>query len=104
MVDAELDKVTIKHIQLNVSESMKGLGNFTLNKACNSFNVIIKALYWLFIESIDLVYYPPAGNGLNPVMRDIITLLLIRKLAKRVVLHFHAGGALRLYCPLKLNY
>jgi glycosyltransferase involved in cell wall biosynthesis len=39
-----------------------------------------------------VLYYPPAGPDLIPVLRDVFILLATRPLFAHTVFHFHAGG------------
>ena len=39
-----------------------------------------------------VLYYPPAGPHIIPVLRDIVYLLAVRPLSRGAVFHYHAGG------------
>lgn len=40
----------------------------------------------------DILYYPPAGPDLKPVLRDIVALTATRWCFRHTSFHFHAGG------------
>jgi len=92
MLDGHYQGITLRHIRLAYSSSMIEVGRFRFKKIFHLVSVCLRTIYALLTQSIDIVYYPPAGPGLNPVIRDIFTLLLIRPFTKRIVFHFHAGG------------
>ena len=56
-----------------------------------------RALRVMWTERPDVLYYPPAGPALVPVLRDVVTLLALRPWTRGLVFQFHAGGLARFY-------
>ena len=91
LVDARWDWCTKHHIPLEFSEDIAAVGRFRVGKVA-----ALARLYWRLLQSrglaYDLVYYPPSAESWTGLVRDLLTLPLVRRLAPTVVFHFHAGG------------
>ncbi|MFN0158301.1 MAG: glycosyltransferase family 4 protein [Bacteroidota bacterium] len=92
LVNATWDWCEKRHIRLAYSESIDDVGRFSLLKVLRLFRVVLDVWRQRLNGPIDVLYYPPAGPQRVPFYRDILTLLLVRWCAKRLVLHFHAGA------------
>jgi glycosyltransferase involved in cell wall biosynthesis len=55
------------------------------------FRVIFESAYKILKFRIDVIYYPP-GAGTIPIVRDIATLLVLRRFRRKLILVFHASG------------
>ncbi len=92
LVDAAWSWCGKKHIRLAYSETIGDVGRFSLRKVLHLFSVVLAVWRERVNSPIDILYYPPAGPHRIPFYRDLLTLVLIRWCARRLVLHFHAGG------------
>ena len=50
-----------------------------------------------FKTKAQILYYPPAGANLVPVLRDFVLLIPCRWLFRYTVFHFHAAGLYKIY-------
>ncbi len=92
LVNAQFHKVQIYHVRMAFSDSFVSIGKVQWKKALHLIRVMVKALRLKFRHEIDIVYYPPAGPNLIPVLRDIVLLTILRRFFKKTVFHFHAAG------------
>ncbi len=89
--------VNLIHIPMNYSSELANVGKFRISKVTELFKVLCLGVQNLLFKRIDAIYYPPAGHSLVPVLRDIITLSVLRIFRKRVIFHFHAMGLKEFY-------
>lgn len=89
--------VELIHVPMNYSSDLTQIGKLSVSKVISLLRVIFKGIKHLFLDKIDAVYYPPAGHNKIPVIRDIITLLIIRSFKKKLIFHFHALGLQNFY-------
>ena len=92
LVNASFDNVKVIHIRLAFSEGEKNIGKFSFKKIFHLFFTIYKIYKLRFFEKDLILYYPPAGPNLTPIIRDLILLLFIRPIFKKTVFHFRAAG------------
>ncbi len=96
MVDALLrsrpQRVVYSHVRLRYSADMDSVGKFALGKVLVLFSTILQVWVGRFRHHAPMLYYPPSGPNMVPVLRDIIFLCATRWLFKWTVFHFHAGG------------
>jgi len=102
LVDAEWSWCNKQHIPLNYSSSIQQVGSFRFSKIAKLLGVLQKVRRVKKQSCIELFYYPPAGPNRIPLYRDVVTLLYARRSAKKIVLHFHAGGLSNLVERLNL--
>jgi glycosyltransferase involved in cell wall biosynthesis len=86
-----------KHIRMAYSRDVRDIGRITLSKFGRLASLILRSVWALVTFKPDVVYYPPAGPNVVPVLRDLATLLVIRPLCRSIVFHFHAGGISELW-------
>lgn len=89
-----LQKQEVNHrfIRLHFSDQLNDMGRFNITKAWRLFTTFIRIVFYLITYRPHIVYYPPAGPTRNAIYRDMILLLPIRVLQRKLVFHFHAGG------------
>lgn len=91
-VRMKYDSVEIFHVRMAFSKEWDEVGRFKIRKIFHLFYVITMIYYNRFRYGVKVLYYPPAGPNLIPILRDIIILNSVRFLFKKVIFHFHAGG------------
>lgn len=85
-------RIRLVHVRLAFSSEMNEVGKFSMRKVWVLFKTIA-AIYWARIRHRPKVlYYPPAGPNMVPVLRDIVLLCAVRWMFARTAFHFHAGG------------
>lgn len=92
LVRAEWDWCRKVHIRLDFSRSLDEVGRCSPGKLWRLLLIIVAVWRERLKGPIDVLFYPPASPKRTPVYRDIVLLLSTRFLAKRLVLHFHAGA------------
>ncbi len=96
MVEALLKSQPVQvryvHVRLRYSDDMDSVGKFALRKVWLLLTTILRVWYARFRYGTPMLYYPPSGPNMVPVLRDIIFLCATRWLFKWTVFHYHAGG------------
>ncbi|MBL7984033.1 MAG: glycosyltransferase family 4 protein [Flavobacteriales bacterium] len=96
MIDALLQgkytRIRLFHVRLAFSEDMESVGKFAPRKLWVLFTTILRIWIARIRHRTPVLYYPPSGPNMVPVLRDIILLNAVRWMFSRTVFHFHAGG------------
>jgi glycosyltransferase involved in cell wall biosynthesis len=92
MLEARWEGIRLHHLRMNFSRTTEDIGNFQLGKLFELGRLIILTYIRRMTTGATVLYYPPAGPHLIPVIRDAIFLLLTRPIFKRTIFHFHAAG------------
>ena len=96
MIEALLraDPVRVKlfHVRLNYSDDMDSVGKFALRKVWVLFTTVLHVWGARLRHRTPMLYYPPSGPNMVPVLRDVVFLCATRWLFKWTVFHYHAGG------------
>lgn len=105
LLQATPRRVRLFHVRLNYSDDMDSVGKFAFRKILILFTTILRVWVARFRYRTPMLYYPPSGPNMVPVLRDIIFLCAVRPFFKWTVFHFHAGGVsgfrTRLPMPLR---
>ncbi|MBK7083560.1 MAG: hypothetical protein IPH53_02365 [Flavobacteriales bacterium] len=78
-------------MRLAFSEDMESVGKFQLGKVLVLFSTIARIFIARFRFHTPVLYYPPSGPNMVPVLRDLILLCATRWLFRHTVFHFHAS-------------
>lgn len=101
LLNAKMEEIEFYHVRLRYSQTLTDIGKASLYKIVELSRVIICSAWIVITKKIDAVYYPPAGRGYAAILRDIITLVIVRRIyRKKIILHFHAMGLLESYQQL----
>lgn len=100
MLEADYELIKLYHVRMNFSSDIDEIGRFQFKKIWELISVIFRIFKARITTGAKILYYPPAGPNLNPVLRDIIILTSTRWLFKKTVFHFHAAGVSHLYKDL----
>jgi glycosyltransferase involved in cell wall biosynthesis len=85
-------RVKFFHVRLAYSEDMDSMGRFALRKVGVLFMTVLR-VWWARIRyRAPMLYYPPSGPHMVPVLRDIAFLCATRWMFRWTVFHYHAGG------------
>ena len=84
--------MSLYHVRLKYSDDMDSVGKFAFRKVWLLFTTIFRVWYARIRFRTPMLYYPPSGPNMVPVIRDIIFLCATRWLFKWTVFHYHAGG------------
>ena len=94
--------VRLHHVRMTFSRSIDEVGTFTLRKLVVLLMCVCQIIRARFRTKASVLYYPPAGPAIVPVIRDIAVLLSIRWMFRYTVLHFHAAGLTEIYPRLPM--
>lgn len=91
LVKAKYQGMRVYHTRLNYSQTTDQVGKFRIRKLFHLLRVIFECSYKILRHRIDVIYYPPGADPV-PVLRDIATLLVLRRFRRKLILVFHASG------------
>ncbi|HEX2617807.1 MAG TPA: glycosyltransferase family 4 protein [Flavobacteriales bacterium] len=91
-LQGKYERMQLFHVRLAFSDDMDSVGKFAIKKVWVLFTTIVRIYVARFRYSTHVLYYPPSGPNMVPVLRDIVLLNTVRWLFKYTVFHFHAGG------------
>jgi glycosyltransferase involved in cell wall biosynthesis len=89
--------IHLEHVSLRFSRSTAEIGTFDLRKMGVLALTIVDIVRARFRTGATVLYYPPAGPNLVPVLRDLVLLCATRWLFKKTSFHFHAAGLTSIY-------
>jgi glycosyltransferase involved in cell wall biosynthesis len=92
LLDGQYNGVELHHVRLRYSDDMDSVGKFAFRKVLVLFTTIIEVWIARFRHGTPILYYPPSGPNMVPVLRDIVFLCAVRPFFRWTVFHFHAGG------------
>ncbi len=99
-VAGNYEDVAITFVPMRFSRETKEVGAFDVRKVYVAFLTVVEILRARYRSGAHILYYPPAGANLVPVLRDLILLLLCRPFFRKTVFHFHAAGLWKIYAKL----
>lgn len=88
---AHFDDIFVFHTRMNYSKTTGEIGKVRLGKLLHLLRVILESSYKILRHRIDVIYYPPGADTV-PILRDMITLLALRRFNRKLILVFHASG------------
>jgi glycosyltransferase involved in cell wall biosynthesis len=91
-VTGRYDGIEIFHVRMAFSRETAEIGKPSLGKVAHLGSVVLRVLLCRLRTGATVLYYPPAGPELVPIVRDLVILLCTRWAFRATVLHFHAGG------------
>lgn len=92
LLQGRFSQVRLFHVRLAYSEDMDNVGKFALRKVWVLFTTILRVWWARLYHRTPMLYYPPSGPNMVPVLRDLVFLCATRWLFKWTVFHYHAGG------------
>jgi len=92
LLEARESEVEFIHVRLAFSQTIGEVGKPGLRKIIHLIQVLIRALKARFSTGARILYFPPAGPNLVPVLRDLVILLTLRRFFAKTVFHFEAAG------------
>ncbi len=106
LLEGKMPDVELYHVRMAFSDDMNQVGRLQLGKLIHLAVVISSIIYYRCRFGIRVLYYPPAGPDLVPLLRDIAILLSTRWMFAKTVYHFHASGVSELIgrLPLPLRW
>jgi glycosyltransferase involved in cell wall biosynthesis len=96
----EYSGLRLIHVPMNFSRSTGEIGQVNGRKIWVLAQTLFGILKARIRRGATVLYYPPAGANLIPVLRDLVLLCLTRPFFSRTVFHFHAAGLGKIYARL----
>ena len=84
--------VAAVHLEMNFVSSFSQARRASLRKALELLRVLARALRFRLAGRFDLLMYPAGGPQSVPMIRDILLLPVLTRLAERTIVNFHAAG------------
>ena len=97
LLDGEYNGIRLHHVGMDFSRAIAEVGTFRARKLLVLLTLLVKIVLERWKSHANVLYYPPAGPTLIPVMRDIVLLIGTRWMFQYTVFHFHAGGLSEIY-------
>jgi len=97
LLDGKYDGIRLNHVRMRFSRTVDEAGKFQLRKLLLLFITWAQIVVGRFESRSRILYFPPAGPTLIPVIRDIVLLLGTRWMFRYTVFHFHAAGLTEIY-------
>ena len=97
MLDQKYDNIELLHVRMFFSKEMDEVGRVRFSKLFELVAVIVRIILARVSTGARILYYPPAGPNLVPVLRDIAILCSTRWLFDVTIFHFHAAGLSEIY-------
>lgn len=98
----EYSGLHLVHVPMVFSRSTSEIGSFGFRKLLLLVRVLMQIFAARMRTKATILYYPPAGPNLVPVLRDLVLLIPTRWLFRRTVFHFHAAGLYEIYPRLPM--
>lgn len=107
MLKGKYENFDMIHVRMDFSENIDEIGSFQFKKIGKLFILIRNILKTRRTHNAQVLYFPPAGDDVNPILRDIVVLSIVRPFFEKTIFHFHAAGLMdgfqklpRLFRPL----
>ena len=84
--------VGLHHVRMAFSSEMSQVGRASAGKILHLLGLVVRITAARLRTGATVLYYPPAGPRMVPVLRDIFVLVATRWMFDATVFHFHAAG------------
>lgn len=92
LIDSDFRAIDLHFVPMNFSRDMDEIGRFRWSKLLRLPVLIGQVWSARFRTRSATLYYPPGGESVTAIVRDIVVLLSCRVLFKHLIFHAHAGG------------
>jgi len=97
MLRGKYNDIQLYHVRMAFSKELKELQKLRIRKLFELIRIIYKIVIGRLVHRAPILYYPPAGPNIIPVLRDMAILIPTRWLFRKTIFHFHVGGLSDLY-------
>ena len=91
-VNLQIPGLEMHHVRMHFSHHFGEAGRMGFRKVIEGLKVILSIVTTRLRTGAQVLYYPPAGPNLVPILRDLVILISTRWMFRQVVFHFHASG------------
>ena len=99
-VQGTYDDIAITYVPMRFSRSNGEIGRLDWRKPFLLLSIVVSIYRARWKSGARVLYYPPAGANVVPVVRDLLLLSACRPLFEKTVFHFHAAGLSKIYPKL----
>jgi len=92
IVAAPYKKLEIIHVRMSFSQEIGSVGRFDWRKVFHLCAVAWRTLKVRMQSGASILFYPPAGPNLIPVLRDVVLLSFFRLIFRKTIFNFRAAG------------
>ena len=92
LIDSNLTGVELHFVPMKFSADMDEIGRFRWAKIIRLPHLVCRIWIERFKHRCNILYYPPGGESLTSILRDIVVLFSCRCIFKKTIFHVHAGG------------
>lgn len=96
-LEGKYTEIQLVHVPMRFSRSTAEIGSPGPRKLGLLLTTLMQIIAARIKSSATILYYPPAGANLVPVLRDLVLLIPTRLLFRKTVFHFHAAGLWNIY-------
>ena len=100
LLDGQYNDIRLLHVRMDFSAEMDEVGKFKFTKLFKLVSIVSQIIYMRFRYDVRILYYPPSGPNIIPMIRDFVILILTRWLFDKTSFHFYASGISELYDTL----
>jgi glycosyltransferase involved in cell wall biosynthesis len=97
LLDGEYQGIRLHHVRMTFSRTINEVGTFQIRKTLVLLTTWAQIVAARWKSRASILYFPPAGPTLIPVIRDIFLLITTRWMFRFTVFHFHAAGLNEIY-------
>ncbi len=99
-LEGQYDGLALHHVRMEFSRTMSEIGSMQIRKLWILLLTLLGIIRRRITSGATVLYYPPAGPTLAPVLRDFVLLIPSRWLFRKTAFHFHAAGLSNIYPQL----
>ena len=100
LLDGKYQGIRLHHVRMTFSRTIGEVGTFQVRKMLMLLTTWAQIVAARWKSRASILYFPPAGPTLIPVIRDIFLLTTTRWMFRFTVFHFHAAGLHEIYPQL----
>lgn len=100
ILGGDYGSIKLHHVRMEFSDNLTDVGSFSPKKIVKLFDLILTVVIARYKYKISVLYYPPAGPNIIPIIRDIIFLISTRWMFEKTIFHFHASNLTSIYDQL----
>ena len=97
LLDGQYQGIRLHHVRMTFSRTINEVGTFQIRKMLMLLTTWAQIVAARWKSQASILYFPPAGPTLIPVIRDIFLLITTRWMFRFTVFHFHAAGLNEIY-------
>jgi glycosyltransferase involved in cell wall biosynthesis len=97
MLKGDYGDIKLIHVRMGFSKDLDQVGRFRFGKLVELIRIIVLIIYSRLKYNVCILYYPPAGPNMIPVIRDITILIAVRWMFRKTIFQIHASGLSSIY-------